>query len=71
MPHIERVNPHDDARFVELVDASAAIAGAPHELEALLRETFPHAVVRSRGLSGEAVEVWYVYRDGVWVPPGT
>ena len=69
MAHVERVNPPDDAHFVELVDTSAAIAGAPDELEALLRQTFPHAVVRSRGLSGEAVEVWYVYRDGVWVPP--
>ena len=71
MAHVARVYPPDAASFAELVDASAEIASAPHELEALLRQTFPHAVVRSRGLSGESVEVWYVYRDGVWVPPGT
>jgi hypothetical protein len=39
-------------------------------LEAALRLTYPNARVRRRELSGEAVEIWYVYREGHWIPPG-
>jgi hypothetical protein len=35
-------------------------------LQARLREQFPHSVVNARGLSGEDVTMWYVYRDGHW-----
>jgi hypothetical protein len=39
----------------------------PEELEAMLRDSYPRAVVRPRALSGETLVVWYVYRDGHWV----
>jgi len=68
MAHIERVNPRDDVDFVALVDALAESAERPEDLEQALRATYPFAVVRERGLSGDAVEVWYVYRDGSWTP---
>src|SRR5690349_1596733 len=62
--------PSDDPAFGEHVrrlserfpDAGAA------ELEVRLRQLFPRAAVRARGLSSEP-EVWYVYRDGAWRPP--
>jgi hypothetical protein len=69
MPHMEHVNPRDDVRFVALVDRLATGVRRPEDLEARLRATYPGVVVRARELSGEAVEVWYVYRDGSWVPP--
>ena len=64
-----RVNPQSDVAFVALVDRLADDVVAPDELQALLRETHPDAVVRERGLSGEPVGLWYVYRDGVWTDP--
>ena len=70
MRHVEHVNPRDDVTFVALVDRLAAATDDAEVLEAQLRETYPDALVRTRGLSGEAIEVWYVYRDGIWVPIG-
>jgi hypothetical protein len=70
MSHVERVNPREDVDFVALVDRLTPGADEPTDLEAGLRDVYPRAVVRSRDLSGEAVEVWYVYRDGTWVAPG-
>jgi hypothetical protein len=66
MPHIERVNPRDDAGFVALVDSLAPMMDRPQDLQRVLRETHPRAVVRIRVLSGEPLQVWYVYRDGSW-----
>jgi len=66
MRHVEHVNPRDDTDFVALVDELAADVDTPTELEQRLQGTYPDAVVRPRGLSGENVEVWYVYRDGSW-----
>ena len=40
----------------------------PADLERLLRKRYPNAVARARDLTGEAA-VWYVYREGHWVPP--
>jgi len=62
------INPVGDARFVraceELMGSSPP---DPDTLEAMLRRAYPQAEVRPRSLSGETVEVWYVYRDGRWV----
>ncbi|MFN8518815.1 MAG: hypothetical protein U0667_05360 [Chloroflexota bacterium] len=62
------INPLDDAGFVraceDLLDQAPP---DPEELQALLRRSYPHTVVRPRALSGETLDVWYVYRDGHWV----
>jgi hypothetical protein len=65
------LNPRDEARFVELAEATVADGvGSPVELQARLRQDYPHAVVRARELDGEALSIWYVYRDGHWIPSG-
>ena len=62
------VNPRDDAPFVALAERLAADGvRTPDELQARLRQEYPDAVVRARELDGEAVTIWYVYRDGHWV----
>jgi hypothetical protein len=65
---VELVNPRHDVDFVMLVDRLAADADGPKDLERRLRDAYPNAVVRSRGLAAEPVDVWYVYRDGAWTP---
>ena len=40
----------------------------PSDLEALMRPDYPRIVVRARALEHESVVVWYVYREGYWVP---
>ena len=61
------VNPVTDHNFVDtaerFVEAGATTVEA---LEARLRAEYPQSVVRARELSGEAITVWYVYRDGHW-----
>ena len=38
-------------------------------LQTALREAgYPRTVVRARELSSEPAQVWYVYREGAWVP---
>jgi hypothetical protein len=66
MRHVEHVNPGDDSVFRALVDELGAASTTPGELERRLQATYPDALVRPRGLSGENVDVWYVYRDGFW-----
>jgi hypothetical protein len=65
------LNPADDEAFVrrvnELLDAGVA---EPEELERRLRAWYGDAVVRPRDLANERSDVWYVYRDGHWVPTG-
>ena len=61
------VNPTSDPVFVRRVHELHRVFRTPAELQARLRDEHPAAVVRPRGLSGEA-EAWYVYRDGRWVP---
>lgn len=65
-PHVQLIIPRRDAAFVALVDREAVRVAVPEELQARLRATYPDAIVRRRGLAGESVEVWYVYRDGHW-----
>jgi hypothetical protein len=64
------VNPTADAAFASharsLVEGGLdTIAG----LQAALRASgYPRTVVRARELSSEPAQVWYVYREGAWVP---
>jgi hypothetical protein len=61
------LNPRGDRSFVTYVDRlSREELTTAAALQARLREQFPRAVVRARGLSGEDVTMWYVYRDGHW-----
>ena len=61
------INPRTDVGFVELAETLVREGiERPNELEARLRELYPHAVVRERILSGEQVASWYVYREGRW-----
>lgn len=63
------VNPADDTGFRERVErAQATGAATPESLEAILRTESPSVVVRRRELEGEPLDVWYVYRDGHWIP---
>jgi hypothetical protein len=63
------LNPRDDTSFTsfatELVSAGDL---TPEQLQGRLRERYPLATVRPRDLSSERTTVWYVYRDGHWVP---
>jgi hypothetical protein len=63
------LNPRDDAAFTGFAEALAEEEGldAP-ELQRKLRVQYPKAVVRPRDLSSERTAVWYVYREGSWVP---
>ena len=38
------------------------------DLQRRLRAWYPNAVVRPRDLANEQSNVWYVYRDGHWIP---
>jgi hypothetical protein len=40
----------------------------PALLQNVLRSTYPLVLVRPRDLAGEQENVWYVYREGRWVP---
>jgi hypothetical protein len=63
------VNPRDDTPFVALAERLVADGvRSPKELQDRLRQEYPEAVVRARELDGEAFTIWYVYRDGHWVP---
>jgi hypothetical protein len=63
------LNPRIDRRFTEAAsEIVEAGVRSPVELERQLRERWPRAVVRPRGLSGEQPTMWYVYRDGRWTP---
>jgi len=66
------INPRSDdeltQRATELVLQGAR---TPVALESALRDRSPLIKVRQRGLSHESVTVWYVYREGSWIPSGT
>ena len=66
------MNPLSDVAFAGLANDLVQSSATPDELQMALRVHHPDAVVHRRGLSGEP-ELWYVYRDGHWVPstPGT
>jgi hypothetical protein len=62
------VNPVADSAFVALANRLVDDGvDDPATLEQRLREQHPRAVVRPRILSGEPIQIWYVYRDGYWV----
>ena len=63
------VNPDSDTDFVACVDRVGVRAMSPLHLQRHLRLIYPSAVVHRRELSGELVEIWYVYRDGSWTDP--
>jgi hypothetical protein len=66
------LNPRDDTGFATFAETLVAEgAAAATLLEAQLRERYPRAAVRPRELSSERTVVWYVYRDGHWVPHRT
>jgi hypothetical protein len=63
------LNPRHDIGFVTL--AEAIVSGgidSPGALQERLREQYPSVVVRARELNGEPFTIWYVYRDGHWIP---
>jgi hypothetical protein len=63
------LNPRHDPEFVTFAEAAmSAGVVSPGELQEHLRQRYPNAVVRARELNGEAFTIWYVYRDGHWVP---
>jgi hypothetical protein len=67
-PRLLLLSPSDDSEFVQLANRLATEHLTQAAMELALREYYPDAVVRSRGLDGEQ-DAWYVYRDGHWVPP--
>ena len=82
VPHLTRSElpravcfPHDDGVFAERVrtclDGSHGDAPFPAAVQALLRETFPLAVISARtDLGGiDGARVWYAFRDGSLLPP--
>lgn len=62
------VNPASDREFARLARASLEGVTSPGALEAALRAAYPRCVVRPRLISNERFVVWYVYREGHWVP---
>jgi hypothetical protein len=65
------LNPRDDVEFTGFAEALlGAGASTAAELQGRLRERYPLANVRPRDLSSEQTAVWYVYREGHWVPSG-
>lgn len=62
------INPRSDAEFVARVEAEGPSCASAPALQSTLRDHYPKAVVRPRQLEGEREEVWYVYRDGTWIP---
>jgi hypothetical protein len=61
-------NPGDDRRFAARISAFVEEGGLdPNDLQDVLSATYPFAVVRRREISGESLEVWYVYREGHWI----
>lgn len=64
------INPRTDTAFVEFVGAQldGLDGDDPMSLQVRLRERHPAATVHARLLSSERLIVWYVYRDGRWIP---
>jgi hypothetical protein len=61
-------NPANDPEFERAVnDIIRAGVRDAVTAQALLREAYPRAVIRPRGLTGEPTPVWYVYREGRWI----
>ena len=62
------INPPGDRAFTAAAEALLDDGlRSLSSFQGALRRSFPDAMVRARDLSGEADEVWYVFRDGHWV----
>jgi hypothetical protein len=68
-PPALHLNPSDDERFAADVARllSSGLRDAA-EFQKRLRASYPGALVRPRDLAFEPFVLWYVYRDGRWVP---
>jgi len=68
-PPALHLNPADDEAFAAVV---FRLLAAGHrdasDFEDRLRERYPSALVRPRDLAHEPFVMWYVYRDGRWMP---
>jgi hypothetical protein len=62
------INPRNDEEFASRVRESGASTATAEALQEMLRHNYPRAVVRPRQLEGERDEIWYVYREGAWIP---
>ncbi len=63
------LNPPDDDAFRSLAEALIRDGvDKPNELQDHLRRRYALAIVRPRELAGERTQIWYVYRDGRWIP---
>jgi hypothetical protein len=64
------VNPTADEPFASRARALVAQGlDTVGSLQTALRDAgYPRTVVRARELSSEPAQVWYVYREGAWVP---
>jgi hypothetical protein len=72
MPPTLMVNPRSDVVLTQRATTLVLNrARTPSELEAALRDRYPRVRVRERSLSHESVAVWYVYREGSWIPSET
>jgi hypothetical protein len=67
-PVIIRNPPTDRAFQAAIEEALNTGALEPATAQERLRERYPRAVVRRRELADETIPVWYVYREGRWVP---
>ena len=64
------LNPPDDDAFRSMAEGLVHDGvDQPDALQAGLRRTYPHVLVRPRELAGEHAQIWYVYRDGHWIRP--
>ncbi len=61
-------NPPDDVEFRRHALAALGTELNADGLERRLRDRYPAVRVHPRILTGELRLVWYVYRDGHWVP---
>lgn len=61
-------NPADDHEFRRAALAALRPNISPYALALALRAAYPTVVIHRRLLANEPVTVWYVYRDGHWVP---
>jgi hypothetical protein len=65
-------NPRSDRAFQELAESLVRDgATTTADLATELRGRYPRVVVRDRDLSDEHLVVWYIYREGRWVPNET
>jgi hypothetical protein len=70
LPPALHLNPSDDPAFA--ADVGRLLASGLRdaaELQHRLRDTYAGALVRPRDLAHEPFVLWYVYRDGRWIPP--